>query len=193
MVAELDRDDIIDGLRDLTRRVRASGIRGATIRIVGGAALRLAYFDRPTTADVDARIEPLDQIEPFALQIADERNWPDNWLNDKAGQFVPEWGKAVEWQPMYDDESISIWVAPVDALLAMKLHAVQGRPGRDTDDVAKLLRLNDITSVGAAEAHYEAFYPGDAFSERTVALLEKMFRRGLPRRPDVPPAPDFTQ
>lgn len=192
MASALDRDDLIDGLRDLVGRARAAGVVGATIRIVGGAALRLAYFDRPTTVDIDARIEPYEKIEPLTRQIAEERNWPEDWLNDKAGQFIPDWGRSVDWQLLYGDASISIWVAPVDALLAMKLHALQGRPGRDTDDVAKLLRLNEITDVGAAEEHYEAFYPGDAFTPRTITLLEKMFSIGLPERPATPEIPKIT-
>ena len=34
MAEALDRDDIIDGLRDLAQRARAAGIRGSTLRIV---------------------------------------------------------------------------------------------------------------------------------------------------------------
>lgn len=189
MPGMLEREDIIAGLRELIERSRDAGIRGAEIRIIGGAALRLLYFDRPSTVDIDASIEPLAQIETVSLAIAEQRNWPADWLNDKARQFIPSWGRGVDWRLIHKDDEMAVWVAPVDALLAMKLHALGGRAGRDASDVANLLRLNHIETVEEAEELYEQFYPGDAFSERTVATLEQMYRIGLPETPVRPPPP----
>lgn len=59
---QLDREDLITGLRELILRAHADGLTGVSIRIVGGAALRLAHFERATTADIDAQIEPLDRF-----------------------------------------------------------------------------------------------------------------------------------
>ncbi|MDQ1546592.1 MAG: hypothetical protein QOH69_1496 [Actinomycetota bacterium] len=146
----LDRQDLIDGLREVVRLAHEQGITGVSIRIVGGAALRLAYFERKTTADIDDQIEPVAQIMPIIEQIALDRGWPTDWLNNKAVGFIPAWGQIVDWEPIFDDENVSISVAPIDALLAMKLNAA--RPGRDTDDITKLLALNEIENVGAAEA-----------------------------------------
>lgn len=53
---QLDRQDLIDGLRDVVQAAHAEGVTGVSIRIVGGAALRLAHFNRDTTADIDAQI-----------------------------------------------------------------------------------------------------------------------------------------
>lgn len=190
MAGPLDRDDLIAGLREVVQRAYAAGIRDVSIRIVGGAALRIAYFERATTADIDAEIQPLDQLDPIINQIALEHDWPADWLNDKAIMFIPRWGRAVAWESIYDDENVSIWVAPVDALLAMKLNAA--RPGRDTDDIVNLLSLNSIGNVAAAEQVFEDFYPGDALSERTIELLQRIFDKGLPPRPSAPPRPDFS-
>jgi hypothetical protein len=52
MATALDRDDIIAGLRDLISELRSAG-EIAGIRLVGGAALALRYFDRGTTRDLD--------------------------------------------------------------------------------------------------------------------------------------------
>lgn len=191
MVTALDRDDLIEGLRELVRRARADGISGVSIQIVGGAALRLAYFDRPTTMDIDARIQPADAVAALIAAIAAERNWPSDWLNANASQFIPAWGASVQWRPLLDDDSVSIWVAPLEVLLAMKLHALQSRPGRDADDVAKLLRLNEITDVAGAEEHYGRFYPGDGFTTRTHQTVERMFQIGLPAVDAPPPLPSF--
>jgi hypothetical protein len=145
---------------------------------VGGVGLRLAYFDRATTADIDAQIEPIAQITPIVEQIALERGWPSNWLNNEAVGFIPAWGQTVDWEPIFDDENVSISVAPVDAFLAMKLNAA--RPGRDTDDIAKLLVLNDIKAVDEAEAIFESYHLGDTFPVRTIKLLRRIFKLGLP-------------
>lgn len=81
---QLDRQDLIEGLREVVRQTHEQGITGVSIRIVGGAALRLAYFERATTADIDAQIEPLVQITPIVEQIARDRGWPAAWLNNEA-------------------------------------------------------------------------------------------------------------
>jgi hypothetical protein len=80
---QLSRQDLVDGLRELIRRADTAGVTGVSIRIVGGAALRLAYFERPTTADIDAQIEPLDRLAPIIADVARDRGWPPNWLNNE--------------------------------------------------------------------------------------------------------------
>ena len=54
----LDNDDIADGLREIIVRARAAGLQGVSVQIIGGAALKLAYFDRAITVDIDARLTP---------------------------------------------------------------------------------------------------------------------------------------
>jgi len=149
-MTQLDRDDLIRGLRDLVVLAHDRGIRGVSIRIVGGAALRLAYFERTTTADIDAQIRPLAAVRPLIEIIARNHGWPVDWLNADATMFLPSWGRGVEWAQLFEDDSVSIDVAPIDALLAMKLNAA--RQGRDTDDIAKLLALNEIGSADEAES-----------------------------------------
>lgn len=186
----LDRDDLIDGLRELIREAHAEGLNGVTIRIIGGAALRLAHFDRDTTVDIDAQIAPLEQLQPIIDRMATSRGWPADWLNNNAAMFLPSWGRGVDWQTVFDDGDVSISVAPIDALLAMKLLA--SRPGRDTPDITKLLALNEITSVETAEELFESFYPGDALPEKAILLLNKILEIGLPPKPPTPPAADFS-
>lgn len=53
----LEREDLIDGLQEVVAELRARG-EHAGIRIVGGAALSLHYFDRASTVDIDAAIHP---------------------------------------------------------------------------------------------------------------------------------------
>lgn len=188
-MTRLERDDIISGLRELVVRAHTAGITGAHVHIVGGAALRLAYFDRPATRDIDARIHPADALQPIVEAIAHERGWDKDWLNADAVSFIPGYGQAVNWLPLHQDEHVSIWVAPTDTLLAMKLKAIEGRRGRDEDDVAHLLAINGIATADEAEELLDAFFPGDALNDRAFATLEGLIAKGLPAVPPTPPAP----
>jgi len=101
MSSVLTRDDIIDGIRDVIVRLRQAG-RKATIQIVGGAAIALTIDgDRPATADVDGPVTPFQDVEAVAVQVAKERGWPLNWVNDKAKIFLPDGigrGRTTEWR-----------------------------------------------------------------------------------------------
>jgi hypothetical protein len=187
---KLEHQDLIDGLREVVQAARDEGITGVSIRIIGGAALRLAYFERETTADIDAQIEPLAELAPIIESIASRRGWSRDWLNAKAVGYIPNWGRGVEWRSLLDDENVSIAVAPVDALLAMKLNAA--RPGRDIDDIAKLLTINKIRSVEHAEELFESFYPGEVLPDRTLQTVARIFSLGLPDEDPVPQAPDLS-
>lgn len=147
----LDRDSLIDGLNDLIERVHAAGIGPVRISIVGGAALAPSHIDRRRTVDVDARLDPHEPLVRIAERIAVARDWPADWLNSNATQFFPDWGKAVEWRPLYDRDGIRVEVAPADALLAMNLRAAMSRPGRDTADVVNLVAELDLESADDVE------------------------------------------
>lgn len=64
-----DREDLIDGLRQLISQLRNSG-QPAGIRIIGGAAVALRYFDRRTTVDIDAVIHPSNALNEAAHAVA---------------------------------------------------------------------------------------------------------------------------
>ena len=180
---QLDRADLIRGINAVITRLRAAG-QPAGIRIVGGAALALRYFDRRTTADVDAQLRPEEPILQAAVQVADENGWPHDWLNSNATMFIPAYGADPEWEVLYADEHIIVEVASARALLAMKLNA--SRPGRDVQDIANLLAICNVRDLEAAEEVMSAFYPGDGLPDKALRLLGPIFRQGLP---EVPPAP----
>lgn len=169
----LDRDSLIDGLNDLIERVRAAEIGPVRISIVVGAALALSHIDRRRTIDVDARLDPHDALVRIAERIAVDRDWPTDWLNSNATQFFPDWGKSVDWRPLYDRDGVRVEVAPADALLAMKLRAAMSRPGRDTADIVSLIAELDIENADDAESIFSAYYPGDALNERVYSLAER--------------------
>lgn len=97
-----NRDDLIRGLRQLVATLRERG-EPAGIRIIGGAALSLRYFDRRTTEDIDAKLHPPAAALAAAAEIANANGWPADWLNTKADHFIPI-AKDVGWEPLYDDD-----------------------------------------------------------------------------------------
>jgi hypothetical protein len=183
---QLDRDDLIRGINAVTAKLRAAG-QPAGIRIVGGVALALRYFDRRTTADVDAHLQPEQPILKAAAEVADEHGWPQDWLNSNATMFLPSYGAGPEWEVVYANEDITVEVASPRALLAMKLNA--SRPGRDVQDIANLLAICDIRDLNAAEEVLNDFYPGDGLPDKALRLLEPIFKQGLPAIPASPPPP----
>ncbi|MCY7405029.1 MAG: hypothetical protein LH475_10465 [Cryobacterium sp.] len=185
---QLDRDDLIKGLGAVITKLRAAG-QPAGIRIIGGAALALRYFDRRTTVDIDARIQPEEPVLEAAVEVANENGWAHDWLNSKAAGFIPSYGADPEWEVLYSSDNITVEVASPRALLAMKLNA--SRPSRDVQDIAYLLALCNVADVGAAEELLDSFFPGDGLPDKALRLLGPIFARGLPTVPEAPPAPVF--
>lgn len=186
MHESLERDDLINGLRLVAAKLHARR-QTAGIRIVGGAALALRYFDRRTTFDIDADLCPEQPVLDAALEVARDRGWPPDWLNSHAAKFIPSYGRSPEWELLYSDASVTIEVASPQALLAMKLNA--SRPGRDTQDIALLLSICGIANLEAAEDFVAGFSPGDGLSDRALRLLHPIFQQGLPAAPSPPPPP----
>lgn len=189
MFSGLDRDDLISGLRAVVERAHQRGLGPISIRIIGGAAIRLAYFERATTVNIDARIDPNGSLGELIDEIAAERQWPNDWLNSaaqKAG-FIPTWGRQVEWMPLYTDDLVSIEVASVEALLAMKLRVFERRGRRDLGDVVGLLALSGASDAAEVEELFEAYFPGDTLQQTTVDFLRATLADGLTAAPTPPP------
>lgn len=178
----LERGDIVAALRDLVQELVASGDR-VGIRLVGGAAIALRHFDRESTSDLDATgVTSRDDqaVAAAAARVADRRGWPTDWLNFEVDQLgaIPWIGRPAEWEKLYDADGVVIEVASAETLLAMKLRA--GRPGRDVDDIRRLLHLCAIGTVDAAEDLYEGYYPGDSMSARTRGIVERILEETSP-------------
>ena len=185
---QLDRDDLIHGINALIVKLRAAG-QPAGIRIIGGAALALRYFDRRTTADIDARLHPEKAILAIAADVANENGWPQDWLNSNAALFIPAYGADPGWEMLFASDDITVEVASAHALLAMKLNA--SRPGRDVQDIANLLAICNIFDIKAAEDLLNEYFPGDGLPDKALRLLSPIFAQGLPAPPTTPPAPEF--
>ncbi|MWV58950.1 hypothetical protein [Rathayibacter sp. VKM Ac-2754] len=189
----LDRDAIVDGLRELVRELRRRDAP-ARISIVGGAAIALTITaERRATVDVDGPMVPAEHIRAAARDVARRRGWRDDWINDAAAIFLPSGlgTRSAVWTILHDEGDVVVEVASPETLLAMKLHAAQHRGNREAEDLSALLAVCDVTSVSEAEELYAAHYPGDDLSERTSDLVDQLLRR--PRAAITRPgAPDLS-
>lgn len=180
----LSRDDMVTGLRELVTELHTRGST-ASIRIIGGAAMLLRYdADRRVTPDIDASIHSDGDVDEIALAISERRGWPADWLNAKAATFIPIAAEPL-WEPLHDDQTVSVWVATPGSLLAMKLRAA--RPARDTDDIATLMAILSISTVEEAESIFEHYFPGELPPERAYRLLNAILEAGIPAVPKPPP------
>ena len=193
-MALFDRDDLIGAMRDLVTELRAAG-EPIGLRLVGGGALALRYFERASTRDVDVfHVRPGtdEAVASAARAVAQRRGWNEDWLNFEVTKTAaePQWGKAVEWETIFDEDGIVIQVASAEALLVMKLRA--NRPGRDTDDIRHLLALCNIVSVEAADGLYEEYYPGESLPDRAWDMVVRILNEG-PLAKLHPPGPIHLQ
>lgn len=59
------------------------------IAMYGGAAIMLAYGQRPATRDVDAVFYDNGQsVRRLAAEVARDHGWPEDWLNDGVKGFI---------------------------------------------------------------------------------------------------------
>lgn len=187
----LTRSDLISGLRELAEALERRA-HEVELRIVGGAALSLAFFERDVTYDIDT-VRPRVGSEAVVLEevstIARKRGWPQSWLNFEVNNVdaLPTLGKDVEWIQLYSQGGVRIVVASAEAMLAMKLRA--NRPGRDTGDIRNLIGACGLTAFDEISSLYEHYYPGDALPDRAVAIVSQILEEESIEPPAPPRAP----
>jgi peptidoglycan/LPS O-acetylase OafA/YrhL len=89
-MATLAKQEIIDALTRLGELLDAQG-QTCELLLIGGSAMVLAFDVRQSTRDVDVVVLPPSDpatVVSGAKQVALERGWPDDWLNDAAKGFV---------------------------------------------------------------------------------------------------------
>lgn len=134
-MALLSRQEIVAAFARLGQLAAAQGY---TLRLVllGGAAMVLGYDARQSTQDVDALFLPPPEasvVRAWAVIIAQENGWPEDWLNDAAKAYLT----AVSDGPvLFEAPGIVVRQTAVEQLLGMKLCA-----WRDDVDIADASRL----------------------------------------------------
>ena len=166
----LTRDEIYAALEQLGKDLLSEKLTGELL-LTGGAAMCLVHEARDMTKDVDALYEPKGVIDKLVSRIAEERNLPEDWLNDSVkGFFAKDF--PVEQFKNFDGLKVTT-VAP-EYLLAMKLmSARQGE--KDIEDIGFLLnKLKLMTSDEVYEV-LTRYYPVNRILPKTMYVIEEFF------------------
>ena len=115
---------------------------GASMYVVGGAAIALAHEAGRRTQDVDAALVPRDPVLEAAAVVADAEGIPSSWLNTDAAWWIPSaTTTAAEPAPI---KGLRIEIASPQVLLAMKLVASRNR---DLPDIKLLAESISVTTA----------------------------------------------
>ncbi|MEO8708224.1 MAG: hypothetical protein ABI400_04170 [Lacisediminihabitans sp.] len=148
-------------LDELKRRLEEAGVN-ATIHIFGGSAMALLFPDDPETRfteDIDAAIQPREDVYRVVLTMADELGLSPTWLNASGVAFLPP-----RAQPPSTTGGVAVTYADANELIAMKLAASREQ---DLHDLGMLARRAGIT-----DPQVLVDIAFDAYGEDSVVLSD---------------------
>lgn len=169
MTDRLDKRRILAACELLDRRLARRHVI-ATVHVVGGAAMALAWDERRTTRDVDAVFET-DGHGAFIEEIhavAKELDLPRSWLNEQATMYAPADYRSNEGT-VFSGTNLRVAAASPEAVLSMKVRA--GREG-DVTDIRFLLDKLGLNTVEAVLTIHDRWFPGDPLPDRKRLRLE---------------------
>jgi hypothetical protein len=157
-VAELTRDDIVAGWTRLGELARAAD-SSIDLLVIGGAVMAVYFQSRNATADVDGAFAPAAETRRWAAIVAEEKGWPEDWLNDGAKGYLNQKsiGPVIHVSP-----GIVVRTVAIAHLLALKLMA--WRDDVDFDDAKRLIQelrrdpTVDISDKDKLSALVEPFF-----------------------------------
>src|SRR3990172_9459681 len=155
-MATFTRQEIEEGLRKLGELAHARGLK-IQLTLVGGPVMVLRFDARLSTRDVDAVIlSPREAkiVRELARQVAEESDWPEDWLNDGAKGYLVG---ISEGDVLFQSPGIEARAPSLEQLLAMKLSA--WRDDLDISDARRLLREVVNTSKRTRDEIWESLEP----------------------------------
>ena len=169
----LNEAEIREGLVALNEALSGRGIRGE-LCLFGGAVMVLAYHARQSTKDVDAVFAPAAIIRDLAAQIAADRGWEENWMNDGVKGWLSSRRDVAD--AGLNLAHLTVLVPTAHYLLAMKCMAARGERGsRDLDDVKFLVRWIGLRNAPEVLALVEDYYPPNQIPPKTQYFVEAAF------------------
>ncbi len=151
----LNKEDIIEYLEELNRRLAQHDIHGELL-LAGGAALSLVYNARNATQDIDAVFKPSNEIRKVILDIAEEYDLENDWLNDGVKGFIDTDKMGVQLFKEYSNLKVN--VIDTQGLLAMKLTSARDNE-KDLSDSIVLMKSLNIKTVEEAYEIVEKLTP----------------------------------
>ncbi|MDX2259286.1 MAG: hypothetical protein NW205_10275 [Hyphomicrobiaceae bacterium] len=194
-------EDIHSAFTDLGVRAFAMG-KTVEVAVYGGSALMLASNFRVASKDVDA-VADTDQslVDQLAREIAVERGWPSDWLNDGVRTYLsPHVDDLAQHHVLFgtypDEQSpgLRVFVPTAAYLLAMKLMAMRIDPAGGHSDLSDILHLMAVTGTTTKEqlqAFAEQFYPEARVSGRLRLGIEAIWTERQKQQPGDGDAPRY--
>lgn len=145
------------------------------LNIYGGSAMILAYDLGKRTKDVDAIFRPREEVLRLALQVAEELDLEESWLNDDVRFFAAPI-EAKRKLPL-DLEGLRIQVPTAAYLLAMKARAARRPlPGYEGDygDLRFLIKKLEIKSLDELQERIDRFFPDDVISSEKAEFIAEI-------------------
>ena len=168
MRGSLSKDELLEVLDDLSERLERKKAR-ASIYIVGGAAMALAFDRTRTTHDIDRRIdEGHGALIEAVHEIAHRRGWPTSWLNDQATPKMPM-ARDERARTVYASEYLTVTGASGEHILGMKLES--GR-AFDQRDVVTLVEHLNIRTVEEGTGIHGRLFPHSRKGRRAREMME---------------------
>ncbi len=153
---ELDAEAMRALLAELDERLRERGV-AASLYVVGGAAMALAYGRDGVTPDIDA-LASHRAVAEEAKAVAGRHGLTEHWLNDAAGPWIPPRPKAARRRP--SEPGLTVHIAPPEHVLAMKLAALRRKDRPDIRLLIKHLEIADTSAEDYADL-LEHVYSGE--------------------------------
>jgi hypothetical protein len=160
----LSKKDILEGLRLLDANARANN-HVVELSIYGGAALSLAFDMRQSTRDVDAVVNGApDFLRSAVAEVAREKGWPEDWLNDGVKGFRSGNERMVLMESFQGgaEGGLRVSLPAPEYLFAMKCMAMrpEGIEGsHDISDIEALAHICGFKTADEALNVIEEFYP----------------------------------
>lgn len=149
----INREKLINLLEEVSRELEKRELN-ATIFMVGGAAMSMAYNHDRVTRDVDALFVPAPKMREVIELVGERNDLEYDWLNDGAKGFMP--GNDPNAQTVYSSSSLTVYVPSREYLLAMKVHS--GRGERDYNDAIHLTKQLGYTRAEQIEQLLVKYY-----------------------------------
>ena len=153
---ELDAGAMRALLAELDERLKARGV-AASVYVVGGAAMALAYGRDDVTPDIDA-LASHRAVAEEAQAMADKHGLAEHWLNDAAGPWIPPRPKGARRRPT--EPGLTVHIAPPEHVLAMKLVALRRKDRPDIRLLIEHLEMRDASAEDYADL-LQSVYSGE--------------------------------
>ena len=167
----MDKDAILQYLQELDQELAALGVIGE-VCLYGGAVMCLVYEARPSTKDVDAIFQPMQQMREAIARVAANHNLRDDWLNDAVKGFVVHHPQRI----FLDASHLKVYVPEPDYLLAMKTLAARVDT-TDRQDIQFLIKTLGLTQPEQVFAILEKYYPRQQVKTATQYFVEELFEQ----------------